>query len=216
MKSSHPQSQHLPFGRLSSMLFLSSVTFFYGCRIEVPNPEEQAELVKGGYVPGSSAPWMSPGAGMSNASALGVIPDTFDYSIGSKGPSIAAYLEAEEQLKEEGRFNEHRAKLETEKKPDSGPIGRIEADCPGIESKVSAAITSTELADRISKYEQLTRDCSRSVDLWYWLGQDYYKAGRSADAVRALNQALVIEPTNKAASDLLREVNRPRAVSPGE
>ena len=201
---------HLRPHSLAPALALFLVLSLAGCRFDVPDPAEQGELVRGGYVAGNSAPWMSPNvSGGSARSSFGVVPDSFNNSIGSSGPSIRAYVD-EEEVRRESReaATEAEAKVPAPE-ADEGPIGRIEKICPGLESQVSEAITTTDLPERIGKYEALSRQCGKSVDIWFWLGRDYYKAGRVVEAGRALDQALIIEPSNREAADLLREVRKP-------
>ena len=91
--------------------------------------------------------------------------------------------------------------------PDS-PLQRISKLCPSVESETTDALTTTDLRARIRKYESLTNRCPDSADLWLWLGKDYEKAELPVKAGRCFERVLVLDASNKEASDLAAENRR--------
>jgi len=120
---------------------------------------------------------------------------------------LAVQNELAEKLKERKEEFNRASQAEAVKTVDEGsPLGRIGSLCPGLESQVSDALTTTDAPARIRQYENLTRRCPDSADLWLWLGKDYQSVNRLAEASRCFERVLLIDSSNEVAQALLSVV----------
>ena len=199
----------------SSTKLLCSVSLYTGlmllsaCQFKSPSIEEQNYLVTKGAFPSGAPGWLAP----SSAAALGggqsvggIIPQ----STADANRMRSAVFTAEEAGSNDATYkpvaaiaNEKKAAA-VEAEPNS-PLHRIVKSCPTIESEVSDALTTTDLRQRIGKWESLTVRCDGSSDLWVWLGKDYSKDKQFVKAGRCYERALIIDSSNKEAQTLLDE-----------
>ena len=207
-------------GRTGAKICVGAVTclVLFGCRIKSPSLEEQQALVQRGAFPSGTPGWLAAPTGVSNPiSAGGFIPTGFSApSSGTVAGGASAAAErktaeleyAAKQKAEAAR----QAELRGEVKKDS-PLARIETVCPGLESQVTDALTTTGLDERLQKYVRLTSRCSNSWDLWLWLGKDYQKKKQLVQASRCFEKSLIINAQNPEAEELLaktrKELNAP-------
>ncbi|MFN8392052.1 MAG: hypothetical protein U0136_17305 [Bdellovibrionota bacterium] len=198
--------------RLASVTAALSVTLLSSCQFKSPTVAEQKYLVEKGAFPAGTPGWIAtplaggalPGGGSYSG---GLIPQTFTGSTPHQNRSAAPT--AEESRSSAGTFKIPTALAEKKEVEDdkdaSSPLHRIAKLCPSVESEVNDALITVDLKQRIRKYESLTLRCPQSADLWLWLGKDYSKDGEDVKAGRSFEKVLVIDATNKEASDLLTE-----------
>jgi hypothetical protein len=167
-----------------------------GCRFKVPTKAEQAALVEMGAFPGGPPAWMSAAVGPHQRDSSGFIPEFFS----PRGET------AEQRARLSGIVPAQSTAAKSASPAAVDPLSRIAALCPDVERDVNEAITTIELNDRVNKYVLLTQRCSGSSDLWLWLGKDYLKQNRMAEAGRAFEKVLVIDNNSDEARELLRAV----------
>lgn len=96
-----------------------------------------------------------------------------------------------------------------------GSLAKIDQLCPGTEKRVNDALTTTDMAERIAKYEALTARCPESSDLWVWLGKDYESMKMFSDAGRCYQRAIGLDPSNAEAKSLYDGLDSPRPKTQG-
>ena len=190
-----------------------------GCRFKSPNLEEQQALVERGAFPSGTPGWLASPTGVGNPiSGGGFIPTVFaPPSAGSVSGGATAAAERKEAALELAAKQKadaaRQSALRGEVKKDS-PIGRIESVCPGLESQVTEALTTTALDERLQKYLRLTTRCSNSSDLWLWLGKDYQKKKLLVQASRCFEKSLILDNQNKEAEELLAKTRKELNATP--
>lgn len=202
---------------LSFALLAGFVITVSGCRFKFPTSSEGAHLLEQNvFAEGNVPAWVNqnkeekPVFGRDS----GLVPQT--YSVPPAVQSSRAVKTSEPSTEQTGvlRPGEAAEDFADEdggflvNEEDGSPLDRIERECPGVESAVSAALRTEEASQRIRRYEDLTRKCPTSADLWLWLGKDYQSQGRLVEANRAFENVLVYDPGNEAARALLAVVRR--------
>ena len=187
------------------------------CRLKAPTVAEQQKLQEMGAFPSGPPPWVSTGARGATVGTWGlggVGGGSYGSPTGAGGGrgGISRTLNKQESLQE---IQQKRAaqvvKVDTPEQ--KSPLGRIEATCPNVERDVTAALTTEETEIRAAKYLALTIRCPSSWDLWLWLGKDYLKLNRNAEAGRAFEKVLNLNSGNAEATDLLLEVRKRQNLS---
>lgn len=214
-----------PKRRWQKLILLAlSTLVFCSCRFDLPDTREGQSLARAGAFPDQFPTWVVPPDDMETgtASNAGIMPRSYTAT-----PAVKSSREAQPANKagqpnfERTRMRQINAiersesataeKIEADtsavNKADDSPLDRIEQTCPGTENSVSEALRTTDVNERIRKYNTLTKYCSNSSDIWFWLGKDYQSQGRYADAKRCFDKVLVLDPDNEAAKALLKIVN---------
>ena len=188
------------------LLLAAALLFTTGCSIKAPTPDEEQALMKRGAFPMGTPAWLNGPVGARGAMQSGIIPQ----SVGLAQP----VRERVEVVAAQEAFNPSTIKAEPtnvtpEKKADvsTSPLNRINSVCPELEGEVNEALTTTDASVRATKYQSLAQRCGKSADLWNWYGQDSLKAGQTANAKRAFDQALVLDSQNADAKAGLDELN---------
>lgn len=198
-----------------------------GCRIKAPTVAEQQALMERKSFPGGVPAWFSPGAAGPAAqgdtfgggliprklgapplvASASIVEPTTEISnanaIGPLQPQLKPKGFATDATTPQGRTAVEKS-VETKAAPASA-LDRITQGCPGVESQVTQALTTTEVDSRIQQYEALLSKCPRSSDLHVWLGKDYLNLGQNAKAGRLFEKALVLDNTNAEAKQLLEK-----------
>ena len=202
----------LSIASLTTIGSLTIVTLLGGCRFVVPDVNEQAELARRGAI-GSAAPgWMAASnKGVLSAGRSGFLPESYDSNL--SGTSVSSVYSTIDQNDELQRAQDQKvaaaaAKSSTSNGQKDGPLDRIAKACPGTESEVNDAFTTTDTTARLEKYQALTVKCSSSEDLWVWNGKDFLAVSNLTQAARCFDQALSLNPQNAEANKLLAEVRK--------
>ena len=191
------------------------VTVLAGCRFKSATVAEQQALVSRGGFSGGAPAW-SPRTVTGSAAGIplrdsGGIPERFN----SPAVSYAANSDNDQFFKQ---VQNSRAKLIDEKESgeeegivvnrdkESSPLDRIAKVCPGIDAEAEEAILIENSAVRIQKYQELTRRCPLSADLWTWLSRDQLSSGNFAEAESAARQALAVQPEFSPAQTILDKI----------
>ncbi len=163
----------------------------------MPTVDEQKALLQGGAFAGSVPVWVAkPAAGGAHTkrSSGSLIPETgFSFDSGSD---------------EKINIVESSSRNETDDANVDSPLNRISSLCPGIESEVNQAILSTDIVERVKKFELLRSQCPSSPDIILWLGEDYISLNDFTAARRTINEVLSLDSSNKRAKELLNYMNR--------
>lgn len=208
-----------------------------GCRFKLPSAPEQQHLVRMGAFPGDVPNWVKqpedreprltsrtgvlattyslPEAVQSTARSLPTVDvstatQTEEERRGQLRPARDKGMEDKSDSAPSSVFQEESesGKVVPDVKDENSPFNRIAETCPGVESSVSDAVRSTNPADRISKYKQLTLRCPTSPDLWIWLGKEYQTQNKLLDARRCFEQAISLDGANMEARGSLDEVKK--------
>ncbi len=197
------------------ILALLIVTVLAGCRFKSATVAEQQALVSRGGFSGGAPAW-SPRTVTGSAAGIplrdsGGIPERFN----SPAVSYAANSDNDQFFKQ---VQNSRAKLIDEKESgeeegivvnrdkESSPLDRIAKVCPGIDAEAEEAILIENSAVRVQKYQELTRRCPLSADLWTWLSRDQLSSGNFAEAESAARQALAVQPEFSPAQTILDKI----------
>ena len=200
--------------KVTHFLLALALCSLIACRLKAPTVAEQQKLQEMGAFPSGPPPWVSTGARGATVGSWG-LGGVGGGSYGSPtggGGGISRTLNKQESLQEiQQKRAVQTAKVETPEQ--NSPLGRIEAICPNVERDVTAALTTEETEIRAAKYLALTIRCPNSWDLWLWLGKDYLKLNRNAEAGRAFEKVLSLNNGNAEATDLLLEVRKHQNLS---
>lgn len=189
-----------------------------GCQLRVPSvPEQQALAERGTFTTGAPA-WLYrgvTGAGAPSERDSGIVPSTYAAPGIVGGTALPVGVQEDQAL---AVLPSQRDNIADEEPPaPTSAIDRVLQTCPGIaESDLSDAIATVELSVQVEKYEQLTRRCRTSADLWLWLAKDYVLQNRDVEANRSLERVLVLEPGNAEARDILSTLRREEADAPAQ
>ncbi len=188
-----------------------------GCRIKSPSMAEQQYLIQKGSFPGGTPEWIaspSPGGSLGGGFSGGFIPQSFIRRV--PGQSESQVADARFAASPAGsavtpKALEQQQNSAAAESPNS-PLARIASVCPSIESEVNDALLTTDLRQRIRKYESLTVRCPNSGDLWLWLGKDYSKDNQLVKDGRSFESSLIADASLTEAQELLdanrKELNR--------
>jgi tetratricopeptide (TPR) repeat protein len=199
-----------------SLLILLSMT---SCRFKFPSAVEGNELKQSGVFTGSVPAWINQNEdpAPSPVATGGNIPQTYKESPTVRSsretvPSAAGRASVGVKQRLEDAKKEKEAKLQSSgtdsDSADKSPLLRVEDTCPGSEAAVTAALTEENQSARVAKYESLTSRCPESIDLWLWLGKAYDSGKQYADAMKAYDRALLLDPSNDEAKGLKAESRR--------
>ena len=199
-----------------SILFILGV--LSGCSVSAPDYKQQQELSARGSFAGGTPAWVlhprSNGVADVATPQQGLMPTSFTSSgIGRDvresqrmSTELPAVTMAERKALESGG-----------KKPAEpeavGMLNKLVAKCPYIEDQVRATLLVEDTQGRIKSWTELISQCPSGSALYFWIGQDYEKAGRLAEAGRNYEQALTLDHLNvdaAAALDELRKKQQPQ------
>jgi tetratricopeptide (TPR) repeat protein len=185
------------------------------CRFKLPNTSEGQLLAKQGTFPKGLPDWVKTPdeMGAAEVGREGLVPQTFGAPKVVQTANQAQANTGIASATDEREERMERVKLQRAAEPapsttaeaEQSPLDRVETTCPGTEKDVSAALQVENVMNRIEAYESLTNRCADSSDLWFWLARDYQEAGKNAQAIRAYEKVLVLDPKNQAARALLDE-----------
>lgn len=205
------------------LICLSLAMTTAGCSFKSPSMAEQQYLIQKGAFPGGVPEWVAspaPGGNFGGSFAGGFIPQSFvRRNPGQSESEIAnaqfASSAAGSSVLPRALVTPAETKTKTDSEESKSPLHRIAAVCSSAEADVNDALLTTDLHQRIRKYESLTVRCPNSADLWLWLGKDYAKDGQPVKAGRCYERALIADASLKEAQDLLDE-NRKELNKKGE
>ena len=204
---------YVRFCRTACLIIFFSVPALSSCRLKFPSTRESRELVAQGAFPGGAPRWIPAVRGERSARrASGFVPESYS---SPRAESEKRGLSATRDLgfaddRQADTLARNAAAAEVDAAPSASlsPLERIAQVCAGLDSQVNAALTTTNMSERIEKYRSLVNRCPNSADLWFWLGRDYYRQNNLAQAGRCLEQALVLNSGNTEARNMLAEVRR--------
>jgi hypothetical protein len=196
---------------------IAALILFSGCSFSAPDFKQQQELLSRGSFAGTTPEWvLQPRRGVADVAApqQGLLPTAYTSSgVGRdmKAPErmateIPAVTAAEREAAKKGGG----AKISSEA---VGPLNKLVEKCPFIEDKTRETLVMEDIGARISSWNGLISQCPAGSALYYWLGQDYEKAGKLPEAGRNYEQALTLDHLNvdaAAALDELRKKQQPQ------
>lgn len=207
-----------------SVLFLSvsvlGLLLLGGCSFKSPSAKEGQVLLERGAFPSTVPSWVNQSASINpRISSAGFVPRGYGVppavarsrSRGGSGMALSQsgvkeiLKNAERKENADMKESNSSAFDDSNAEEELSPLAAIAAKCPQVEKDVSDALQITDINSRIKRYEILSRRCSASSHLWVWLGRDYKAVGDLRDAQRCFERALVADPSNMEAEDLLLE-----------
>ncbi len=201
----------------SRLIFaLLIVTVLAGCRFKSATVAEQQALVSRGGFSGGAPAW-SPRTVDGSAAGIplrdsGGIPERFNspaVSYGANSDNDQFFKQVQKsraKLIETQAGGDEEEGIVVNRDKESSPLDRIAKVCPGIDAEAEEAILIENSAVRIQKYQELTRRCPLSADLWTWLSRDQLSSGNFTEAESAARQALAVQPEFKPAQTILDKI----------
>jgi len=200
-----------------TVLILLVVVLCTGCRFKSASvAEQQALITRGGFSGG--APAWSPRTVTGSAAGIplrnsGGIPERYNPPAVAYGSNADNNRFASQVQEKRGRLIAEQAAgveedqgIVVDRDKSASPLDRIAKICPGIDTEAEEALVVENPSVRLSKYQELTRRCPLSEDLWTWQSREYLSAGNFAEAEKSARQALSINPDFKSAQSILNRI----------
>lgn len=200
----------------SALCLILATGIISGCSFSAPDFKQQQELSARGSFAGGTPEWvLRPRQGVADVQPpqQGLIKTSYtttgigrDYKAAERmSTELPAVTAAEREALRKGG-----AKVAPEA---VGPLNKLVEKCPFVEDKTRETLLMEDTDARISSWNSLISQCPSGSALYYWLGQDYEKSGKLAEAGRNYEQALTLDRLNvdaAAALDALRKAQQPK------
>ena len=177
-----------------SIVIIGVVLLTFGCRIKSPTLQEQQALAQRGAFGVSTPAWVARQARAS--STLGRAASGGFLSISAPESKVRPNITDQEDRLAIAKKRPAKDVL--------SPLEKLTNDCKGLEAQITDALTTTDVIERVAKYEYLVSKCSSAEQLLIWLAEDYLTLRDFSAARRTINQILVLNSQSKEAQALLK------------